>query len=371
LRLEFDGRPITIAERFMKILFAINGSYLPQSVGGSEWSLHYFAQGLQRRGHTVAVLATLKDQGWTGFRNQIARSFLRQPFPVDYQMGYACFRGQNIEIGLQEAISRFQPDVLFAAGTGSGSLALCREATRVGIKVIYSVKDVWFPGHGDLRTLEGARFVTNSQFTAKRLFDTFGLPSTIVRPPIDIRRCRVPTPGTKVVMVNPHEWKGGLIALAMARERPDIPFAFYESWTIDLTDIKRQAMALRNVTWHKSVLDPRRIYRQARVLLVPSQMEEAWGMVASEAQCSGIPVIGSETGGLIEAIGAGGICVLPNAPLTAWLDAMDSVWRDEEEWKRLSKAALNHAQRPEIRLETSIDHLDNLLTAGFGNVVCP
>jgi glycosyltransferase involved in cell wall biosynthesis len=348
----------------LRILFAINGGYLPQSVGGSEWSLHHFATGLQQRGHAVAVLATLKDAGWTGLRNKVAGRVLRQAFPVDHHMGYPCFRGTDIEHGLQEAASRFKPDVLFAAGTGSGSVALCRQAIRMGIEVIYSVKDVWFPGHGDLRTLEGARFVTNSRFTAKRLYDTFGLPSTIVRPPIDPQRCRVPVAGTRVVLVNPYESKGGPLALAMAQARKDIPFAFYESWSVDLTSIKKQALASGNIEWHRSVLDPRKIYRNARVLLVPSQAEEAWGMVASEAQCSGIPVIGSEIGGLSEAIGPGGIRLPPDAPLSVWNDALDLLWRDQREWQRLSDAALAHAARHEIQVATQIDLLDELLESG-------
>lgn len=347
----------------MKILFVINGGFLPQSVGGSEWSLHHFAQGLQRQGHVVAVLATVKVAGWTGLRNRLASRILGQSFPVDLHMGYPCFRGLDIEQGLQEAISRFKPDVLFAAGTGSGSVELCRQAMRMGIKVIYSVKDVWFSGHGDLRTIKDAHFITNSRFTAQRLHEEFGLSSVIVRPPIDPRRCKVPAPGAKVVMINPHEWKGGLIALAMAQARPDIPFAFYESWSIDLTNVKRQARALGNIEWHKSVLDSRKIYRDARVLLVPSQMEETWGMVASEAQCSGIPVIGSDIGGLSEAIGPGGIRLPPDAPISAWLDALDLMWRDRPEWQRLSEAALAHAARPEVQLATSIDLLGDLLAS--------
>ncbi|WP_371766076.1 glycosyltransferase [Massilia sp.] len=349
----------------MRVLFVINGGYLPESVGGSEWSLHHFAIGLQQRGHEVAVLATQNNAGWTGLRNRVVSRVLRRAFPVDHHMGYPCFRGQDIALGLLESFARFNPDVLFAAGTGSGSVALCQQALQMGIKVIYSVKDVWFPGHGNLSSLEGALFVTNSLFTAKRLYDTFGLSSTVVRPPIDSQRCKVPVPGDKVVLVNPYESKGGPLALAMAQARKDIPFAFYESWSVDLTAIKKQAMASGNIDWHRSVLDPRKIYRNARILLVPSQAEEAWGMVASEAQCSGIPVIGSEIGGLSEAIGPGGIRLAHNAPLSEWLGALDRIWHDQREWQRLSNAALTHAQRHEIQVATQIDLLDNLLESGF------
>ena len=52
-----------------------------------------------------------------------------------------------------------------------------------------------------------------------------------------------------------------------------------------------------------------------KILLAPSKWEEAWGRVASEAHCSGIPVVGSRRGGLPEAIGEGGIVLDYDAPL--------------------------------------------------------
>src|SRR3546814_9881685 len=45
--------------------------------------------------------------------------------------------------------------------------------------------------------------------------------------------------------------------------------------------------------------DMREVYRRTHTLLVPSQWEEAWGRVATEAQFSGIPVLASDRGGQI------------------------------------------------------------------------
>jgi glycosyltransferase involved in cell wall biosynthesis len=162
-------------------------------------------------------------------------------------------------------------------------------------------------------------------------------------------------------MVNLRESKGGAVALAIAEARKNIPFAFYESWSGNTSSLKTRARESGNVEWNSAVLDPRKIYNNARILLVPSQAEEAWGMVASEAQCSGIPVIGSDIGGLTEAIGSGGIKISPEAPIATWLDTVDRLWSDDAEWQRVSDAALAYARRSEIQLENQISILEALI----------
>jgi glycosyltransferase involved in cell wall biosynthesis len=73
-----------------------------------------------------------------------------------------------------------------------------------------------------------------------------------------------------------------------------------------------------NVTLHPPTRDMRPLYARARLLLAPSQWEEAWGRVATEAQVSGIPVLASNRGGLPEAVGNGGILLPADAPGNEW-----------------------------------------------------
>lgn len=51
----------------------------------------------------------------------------------------------------------------------------------------------------------------------------------------------------------------------------------------------------------KFVDDMEPIYDEMAVLIVPSLWQEAWGLVATEAQIRGIPVIAANIGGLAEA----------------------------------------------------------------------
>jgi glycosyltransferase involved in cell wall biosynthesis len=71
------------------------------------------------------------------------------------------------------------------------------------------------------------------------------------------------------------------------------------------------------------------VYKKTRVLLMPSQYE-SWGMTATEAMCSGIPVVCTPTPGLSENCGRAGIYIDPrNAEL---FDEHGNVLDDTDEY---------------------------------------
>jgi len=55
-------------------------------------------------------------------------------------------------------------------------------------------------------------------------------------------------------------------------------------------------------------IDIREVYKKTRLLIMPSTYE-SWGRTATEAMCSGIPIICTSTGGLVENCGKAGIYV--------------------------------------------------------------
>jgi glycosyltransferase involved in cell wall biosynthesis len=155
------------------------------------------------------------------------------------------------------------------------------------------------------------------------------------------------------VLINPDPSKGGEIAMAIAEHRQDVQFIFQECWPTDerIPPLKARARRAGNVSWRIPVADIRSVFAQTRVLLVPSQWEEVWGRVVSEAHVSGIPVLASRIGGLSESVGPGGVLVDPGAPLERWLDAFSSVWDDRENWQLLSLAARKYAVREGFSVE--------------------
>ena len=110
----------------------------------------------------------------------------------------------------------------------------------------------------------------------------------------------------------------------------------------------------------------RPVYARARLLLVPSQWEEAWGRVVSEAQASGIPAIASDIGGLPESVGPGGILVSPDAPLERWLAALSALWDDAAAWERYADAAAAHFAALDLSPERAARRLVDIVTAQPG-----
>lgn len=348
----------------MRILFATTRHFLPQCVGGSEWSTHALCQGLTRAGDSVGIHCQIRDAGFLSIKNRIKRKLFSDPFPGDRVLGYSAFRGWTPLGGLHYSVGSFKPDILVIVGTAPKPTELAVEALRTGLPVVYQIRDVEFDKHGaEFHNLSSVRFVSNSNYTARKFEATFGYSSDVILPPVDPAACAVARPGKKVLLINPDPVKGGEIAIQLAEMRPDIPFIFQESWPSNaaLHDLKARAAASGNVEWRTPVLDIRETYKDARILLAPSQWAEAWGRVATEAHISGIPVLGSACGGLEEAIGPGGLTLSYDAPIGEWLCALDRLWSEPATWTSFSKAALQYASRKEIDLNHQLDRFRAIL----------
>jgi len=115
----------------------------------------------------------------------------------------------------------------------------------------------------------------------------------------------------------------------------------------------------------------RQVYRTTHTLLVPSQWEEAWGRVVTEAQYSGIPVLASNRGGLPEAVGPGGQVLPHDAPAAVWAAALREYWNDPDVYEQAAAAALAHARRPDIDPARQVAALAAILAeAGRGPLPC-
>ena len=199
-----------------------------------------------------------------------------------------------------------------------------------------------------------ARYISNSKFTASCYERAFGVTSTVIPPLIDRSFYSTTSTRENVTFINPYAVKGVDLVIGIARLCPDIPFVFQESWSLNETykdELVAQIEGLANVTLRPRTKDMTSVYGKARIVLAPSKWEEAWGRVASEAHCSGIPVIGSRRGGLPEAIGEGGIVLDYDAPLQDWADAVRLLWSDDAGYERLSTAARKFSERLEMNPE--------------------
>jgi glycosyltransferase involved in cell wall biosynthesis len=116
-----------------------------------------------------------------------------------------------------------------------------------------------------------------------------------------------------------------------------------------------------NVTLRRSTPDMRSIYRDTKILIMPSLVEETFGRVAVEAQASGIPVLTRDIGALAWTVGDGGIVIPSQAPHSEWEEALRRLLSDNAFYSILSKSAYQNARRSEFNRTGILDHFESIL----------
>lgn len=140
-----------------------------------------------------------------------------------------------------------------------------------------------------------------------------------------------------ITLINCNENKGGKIIHELAKRLPEYDFlevigAYGEQFTGMEPGVtpwlkwENKAIisgigVLQNLKVVEHQPDLRNIYVQTRILLMPS-VYESWGRVATEAMCSGIPVICTNTPGLKENCGEFGIFIEDRNDINSWIMAI-------------------------------------------------
>jgi glycosyltransferase involved in cell wall biosynthesis len=328
--------------------------------GGAEVSTRYLASVLARRGHDVAIVSS---------------RLLRTPRGV---LETALFRAMGLSLrqdlhteGSQTSLSadpvaivrrrvrESPPDIVVVTGTDPKFARAALQSAKQVASVLYvrveAAASVPSGSHVDV-------VVSNSRFMAG--MSSHGGNRAEFLPSMFPREIYTLSPSReRVLFVNPVPKKGVDVALDLAARRPDIPFAFNLSWRMKSSAVRvlrERARMLGNVDIRMQTRDPARLFRDARIVIVPSQCRESWGRVVTEAHFSGIPVIASDIGGLPEAVGPGGILVPPDSR-DDWARALSTVWDDVDRYERLSRAALEYSCRPEIDVDVIASRFEELL----------
>ena len=352
-------------ETFLRILLATGAPTLPQMIGGSQRTGDTLLKQLAKRGHHVALTAGLIGKGWLGLRGRALMRLTGNRAIKDHLLGYTAYRSWFPWQTAEEVARRFSPEIVIVQAHATGKVAFAfRDA---GQNVVFNFQDNEFRKLGrDLRDFGTIRGVANSDFTAQAYRSAYGAYCRTIYPLIDRAAYVTAGCGKYVTFINPNPVKGLEKALEIAALLPTVPFRFQETWPMPSAErgaLRDRLAQMPNVTLAPKVDDMRDVYAATRVLLVPSKWEEGYGRIASEAQFSGIPVVGSDRGGLPEAIGQGGIILGADDPASAWAQNIQSLYDNSDLYSTLAMRAREHANRETLQIEKQIDAWEDMLAA--------
>ncbi|HUP62198.1 MAG TPA: glycosyltransferase [Thermoanaerobaculia bacterium] len=344
----------------MKFLYGVGRPAFPFFIGGDGTIAHTLLTELTRAGVDCRFVGTFGDHVVTklGRLDDLALPYDRSGESLGYSLPYRVTLATEEKFAglVEKTIETFKPHVVFAQlNQAREILAL---AKRYGCRTALYVLDVDHEENFLALESEPEFIFAVSDFTRGELRKRFGKESHVLYPLVDFERYRTPRRDEFVTMINPVQVKGVEIALDLAERLPRQEFLFVEGWGTDPA-IVRRIERRPNATYMRKQIDMRAVYGRTRVLIVPSQWQEAFGRVVVEAQASGIPVIASRTGGLPEAVGDGGILIDDYRNPVHWLSALQGLLEDRSRYQRLSEKAIENTRRFDLRRE--LDRLAGIL----------
>ena len=168
--------------------------------------------------------------------------------------------------------------------------------------------------------------------------------SIVLHPPTDYRHYRVKMDAwdnEHITLINLDQNKGGEILREIAKAMPQRKFLGVIGSYSEPIKIGQVTDQPSNVRIMPKQQDIREVYKQTRILIMPSKYE-SWGRTATEAMASGIPVIASPTDGLKENCGNAGIFVKDRDDVSEWVKAIEKL-DDEKRYRKASQKAIDRS----------------------------
>lgn len=222
--------------------------------------------------------------------------------------------------------------------------------TDFGGKIQYPFLRKNFHDYGQAAA-EATQTIANSNFTAAKINDLFGVEAAVIYPPIELENYKVEYDRDGyITMVNPRaEYKGADIFLDIAGGLPSEEFLLVGP--ISSESIRSRAEHMTNVSHWEWCDDMREAYAESKLVVIPSRVEESFGRVPAEAMVSGIPCVVSDRGGLPEVVGKTGEVVEQIDSVDEWVDAIDRALtgHDPEAQKRRVKRFSAEKQVEKLR----------------------
>lgn len=229
---------------------------------------------------------------------------------------------------------------------------------------------------------------TDSSFTSDFYRKKLGIESVPLGPYIDKTRYKNIDENPykfEVLFVNSINSKGarlvGQLAYALNKIRSDIYFHLIDGRGDGVKTLREVASALdqdfeslKNVRISKSYSDVVEVLKTAKCVIAPSLADESLGLIVVEAKMNLVPSIVSKNGGLLEAVGEGGVVIeisekyreppyqklFSQKDLQPWLDAIFNIFDDNEYYDSLIQNC--KSERSKFNSEEYITRFEGFLS---------
>ena len=150
------------------------------------------------------------------------------------------------------------------------------------------------------QAVKKASVIVNSNYMAERALGELNVTAEVSYPIINIEELSSKLKNQQqekkwIVFIGDSPAKGTHLVIEMAKKLPKTKFRIFSRF------VEKQKIE-DNICWMPWQTDSWKVYEGAKLVIVPSQWEEAYGRVAREAFLLNLPVLVSQVGGLPEAV---------------------------------------------------------------------
>ncbi|MDE3164768.1 MAG: glycosyltransferase family 4 protein [Acidobacteriota bacterium] len=348
----------------MRILLSANASYVPPRGGATRSNLIWLDH-LAGAGHACRIVCGASGEGAElRFHESIAVLAVEEP-------------ARRVHV-LRRQIEEFAPDWVLVSSEDLGH-GLLREAQHSAAgRVVYLAHTpqffpfgaaAWNPDAAAAGMVaRAAGVVAIGEHMGRYIEAALGRQAEVIHPPIYGAGpfARYENFGRGMVtMINPCAVKGISIFLEVAARMPGVEFGVVPGWGTTADD-RRALGRLGNVAVLPNARRIEDVLERTQVLLMPSLWYEGFGLIVMEAMLRGIPVVASDSGGLVEAkrgtgyvIGVKTIAryraeydehamprpVVEENDAAPWVEAVGRLLGDREEYAREAGASRAAAER--------------------------
>ena len=333
----------------MKILL-VNTFYYPNIVGGAEYSTKLLAEGLEKNGNQVSVftvdraLSKCEEENINGIKiyrgtggkfNTLVRFTKKGSAFIKIRNKFRILKNSKIIDELEKVVIDFQPDVIHTNNIYGISPIIWKYANQKKIPCIHTIRDYWIvnpknvmPKNKNIllkkyqehfeKYSDYVNIVTSpSKFTLENIlkFKYFkNAESHVVFNSVDLnmeetknyieKRKRYGSKKIKYLFVGSLFENKGIRNLLSAFEQiknEDISLTICGKGNLE--ELVKTAAQNDNRITYKGMLEKdelKKVWLENDVLIVPSIWDEPFGRVVIEGNQYGLPVIGSNKGGIAE-----------------------------------------------------------------------